>query len=588
MDVPPPQTFTRDTYRRAYHDPADDWGREGGVLRCDADGKNPELIARGLRNPWDIGFDSEFNWLGTDNDQNEGDRVFAPFRGAHFGWNHPWSAGWSSVAEPHITPVCGPLFQGSGTGVVFGDSEQFPAHYRGVWFINDWLRKTMLVFRPSWDSATRSPAGGTWEEFVRGGSSLFRPVDLEFGPDGALWCLGWSRGYGAEYEQGAMTNEGRIYRIAWKDARPPQATPAQRGRSLAECPVDELLGDFTTTLPVWRTAAQEELVRRGAAVRAELQAALEGGRLSPAQETWTAWALGRIAPEETGIDDFFAGRLTAPAAGLNAKVQALRILAHRASAGQPGRPLPQPATAMLASREPRLRFEAVQALGAASQPNAWSALTAVLAGESDRTVFYAAWQTLRALAAAGDLKSLLRHEAGGVRRGALLALLEDHGLTPEEAAPLANDTDPLVRKVAALWIEKTSAGVAQPVVRGRPLGGDGAAAAADAPPPTGVVRRLQARSGSRYALAPGGLRAGGRHFTDTRDYGVFVANPFGRAAMKQGAASAVTVKRGESLTLRFGAALHAGAPGQRVDPAALYRAFAAPSGPEPKAAADPQ
>ncbi|MFZ4819702.1 MAG: DUF6807 family protein, partial [Limisphaerales bacterium] len=42
-----------------------------------------------------------------------------------------------------------------------------------------------------------------------------------------------------------------------------------------------------------------------------------------------------------------------------------------------------------------------------------------------------------------------------------------------------------------------------------------------------------------------------------RDYGVFVANPFGREAMKQGAKSRVTVARGEPFTLRYGAVLHA-------------------------------
>ena len=42
-----------------------------------------------------------------------------------------------------------------------------------------------------------------------------------------------------------------------------------------------------------------------------------------------------------------------------------------------------------------------------------------------------------------------------------------------------------------------------------------------------------------------------------RDYGVFVANPFGREAMKQGTKSRVTVTRGEPFTLRFGAILHA-------------------------------
>jgi len=36
-----------------------------------------------------------------------------------------------------------------------------------------------------------------------------------------------------------------------------------------------------------------------------------------------------------------------------------------------------------------------------------------------------------------------------------------------------------------------------------------------------------------------------------RDYGLFVANPFGRAAMKQGAGSRIEVKKGETFNMRF-------------------------------------
>jgi hypothetical protein len=43
-----------------------------------------------------------------------------------------------------------------------------------------------------------------------------------------------------------------------------------------------------------------------------------------------------------------------------------------------------------------------------------------------------------------------------------------------------------------------------------------------------------------------------------RDYGVFVANPFGRQAMRQGEKSSVKVPQGQSLTLRFGALFHEG------------------------------
>lgn len=55
-----------------------------------------------------------------------------------------------------------------------------------------------------------------------------------------------------------------------------------------------------------------------------------------------------------------------------------------------------------------------------------------------------------------------------------------------------------------------------------------------------------------------------------RDYGLMVANPFGREAMKQGAGSVVTVKRGETFRLRFGAVIHQGG---AVNSGALYQGF---------------
>lgn len=43
-----------------------------------------------------------------------------------------------------------------------------------------------------------------------------------------------------------------------------------------------------------------------------------------------------------------------------------------------------------------------------------------------------------------------------------------------------------------------------------------------------------------------------------RDYGLMVANPFGRAAMKQGSSSEITVKQGELFRIVFGAWIHDG------------------------------
>jgi len=58
-----------------------------------------------------------------------------------------------------------------------------------------------------------------------------------------------------------------------------------------------------------------------------------------------------------------------------------------------------------------------------------------------------------------------------------------------------------------------------------------------------------------------------------RDYGLMVANSFGRQSMKQGDISRVEVKRGDTLRLRFGILLHAAAPEKPVDLAAAYRDF---------------
>ncbi|WP_298865581.1 DUF6807 family protein, partial [uncultured Gimesia sp.] len=44
-----------------------------------------------------------------------------------------------------------------------------------------------------------------------------------------------------------------------------------------------------------------------------------------------------------------------------------------------------------------------------------------------------------------------------------------------------------------------------------------------------------------------------------RDYGLAVANTFGRAAMKKGGASKVFVKPGETLRLRYAVWVHSGA-----------------------------
>ena len=447
----PPETFSRYDYRKTYHHWDDDWGREGGILRCDPLGANLEIVSRGMRNPWDIAMDAEFNWLGTDNDQSQGDRIIMPFVGAHFGWGHRYSSHWSGEGNLPTVPVSGPMFSGSGAGIVYYAHDHFPPEYRGVFFINDWLNGT-FVYRPAWDGALMQPAGGTWEQFAKrgGGETLYRPTDLEFGPNGRLFSCGWGGGY--DYNR---SDEGSwIFRISYAASNvPARNEPAEQSQSVRQRSVAQLITELgADTLPARRVIAQDELVRRGHAVRDDLIEAVESGRLRRGQQTWAMWAFGRMAADPT-IDEWLVR--TADATGrqpLDLRIQAIRILAFRKRAAVIGVDLTPVVRAAMSDPEPRLRFAAVQAVHQAGTAESIAPLMERLSQEDDRIVFYAGWQALRNLVSVNELRQLLKDRRPRVRLAALLSLQEDHHLTFDEVLALAESTtDPQVRSWALTY-----------------------------------------------------------------------------------------------------------------------------------------
>ena len=512
-DFPTPERYSQDNYRHAYHNPSDDWGMDGGVLRCDDGGYNLEIVSRGFRNPWDITIDSGFNWLGTDNDQSLGDRVFAPFYGAHFGWNHPWSSHWSPDSHAPTAPVCGPLFQGSGTGVIFCMSPQFPPSYRAAFLVNDWLSKKTYLWRPKWDGATMRPEGGEFTTFIEGGSSLFRPTDLEFGPDGALWVLGWSSGYGAEYDGGELSNEGRIFRIAWKDA--PPTKPIETAKPLEKFSIEELIHDFDSPLPVRRIDAQDELVKRGGSVIPQLMKQLSNAKLTENQETWTIWTLGRIRDATTLAEYLHMTLQSKDTAWLNRQVQAVRILSHRANQFQQTDRLADCMRVALGHSQPRVRLAAVQAIHEACRSELVPELLNLLEAEADATIFYAGWQALRTLAPIADRRALLTDSRSAVRRAALLSLLETQELEQTEVEQLlGKESDPDARQVANLWIEKMKQATG-PAIKGRSLReASGMEDVETSASPVATIRNLKSRSGKKYRIVPGGFVEGNKTYVD--------------------------------------------------------------------------
>ena len=461
-DAPKEQSlrkYTKAEWKSHYLKPHNDES-EGGILRCDPDGKNLEIWARGMRNPWDIGFDSGFNWVSGDNDDGpEHDRVFSPFFGAHYGKRHAWSYSWTGENNPCTVPIS-TLFDnasGSAVGVVFNMSDQFPEPYRNCFFMGDSDGEKVYAFKPEWEGAQMKIKLDkfAWTPKI-GFGSLFLPTDVEVGPDGALYVVGWGSTYGsihAPYYKGddkARINEGRVFRI-WYDKAPliPREKwfPAKRLKACKDWTFAELMEDMGHQIPVWRVNAQDEIVRRGKAVQAELLAALNSGTLNTAQETWSIWALGRIEPGSGTQNALFKTFLGST--NFNLRLQAIRILQFR-KASECAADL----AALLADKEPRIRLEAANAIWHMGAKEQSTAMQTAAASETDRLCFYNQWRGMQELMSPETLKPLLKETRGGLRRAALLALLETKSLEPNEVMAFITDKEPATRQIAVLWLSK--------------------------------------------------------------------------------------------------------------------------------------
>jgi glucose/arabinose dehydrogenase len=152
-------------------------------------GKNRAIWAYGLRNPFTFGIEPRSgSILINDVGGNKWEEINLGAPGANYGW--PGTEG--PTSDPRYT---GPLYayahsstdRGAAaiTGGVFYSPTQpmFPPEFDGKYFFadfnNDWIR-------------VLDPATGQAEVFAS--SIVARTLDIDVGPDGALYYLAWGRG----------------------------------------------------------------------------------------------------------------------------------------------------------------------------------------------------------------------------------------------------------------------------------------------------------------------------------------------------------------------------------------------------------
>lgn len=185
-------------------------------------------------------------------------------------------------------------------GIVMVEQESWPAELRGNLFVGNVMTSRINRDRVEWRGS--SPVGHEMPDFLSTDDPWFRPVDLKWGPDGALYIADFYNRIIGHYEvplshPGRDRERGRIWRVRYA---PAQQAPA-RTVDLTRLEAPELMKQLGAANPVVRQLAFHELVDRSGMSAAPLAKQLLANSASSAPERagalWVLFRLGRFDNE---------------------------------------------------------------------------------------------------------------------------------------------------------------------------------------------------------------------------------------------------------------------------------------------------
>lgn len=383
--------------------------KAGGIFRFDPRDQKMSIHYRGLINGWGHAWDAHGNSFMSDG---------AGFSGPSWGIT---GATYRTLAPARrtiqtITPGSYPKY----AGIEVLNSDLFPSDWQGDLITCDFRANRIVRFKLSDDGA--GFIGREQEEILRTVADSFRPIDVKLGPDGALYIADWSNPIIQHGEVDFRdTRRDKIHGRIWRVA--PIGHKSSAPKDLTKLPNAELLDLLLSANAAIPLQARRVLKERGADnVIDDLDrwATANPSDAAQLQVLWLGQSLN--LPLQTRARQLLVSE-SAPIRA--ATVRALSI----AKADDY-------ATAAELSRDPhpRVRLEAVRALG--RFPTAQSAATAlaVLDTEMDPYLDYAIWLTINELAepwSAAVLDGSWSTEGRDTQLAfALTALL------PQQAAPI--------------------------------------------------------------------------------------------------------------------------------------------------------
>lgn len=191
----------------------------GTIIRTDTEGSGVQLVAGGLRNPYDLAFNREGELFihDADMESDDGTPWYRPTRLCHVipGGEYGWRSGWAKWPDYFVDSLPATLDTGRGSpaGIVVYNHFMFPARFHGAIFSADWSQGKIVAIKLKRSGASYTASS---EVFLEG--NPLNVTDLEVGPDGWLYFTTGGRGTG-----------GGIYRVVWRGQVPPEVTDLGTG-----------------------------------------------------------------------------------------------------------------------------------------------------------------------------------------------------------------------------------------------------------------------------------------------------------------------------------------------------------------------
>jgi putative heme-binding domain-containing protein len=299
--------------------------QSGNTYRFRPDGSAIEQWTWGQVNPFGLAIDPLGNLWSSDCHTLP---IYHLLRGAYY----------PSFGKPHDGLGFGPAMmdhQHGSTGIagiVAYHADHFPEAYLGNIFIGNPVTARVNLDRIEWTGST--PKAVEQPDFVVSDDPWFRPVDLELGPDGALYIADFYNRIIGHYEvplthPGRDRERGRIWRVVYvgeDGSNPPPTMPIVSRPKLALSPTPwGLIGDLDHPNLVVRLRATRELARQrpDGTIVEPLEEVMGEGSTAEAR-VHAMWALERLG----ALAD---GRLDSAAVDPDraVRVHAMKVLADR-------------------------------------------------------------------------------------------------------------------------------------------------------------------------------------------------------------------------------------------------------------------